>query len=200
MVLLVLQGSTHIGGDIFVATCFKDASRDLYASLASVARRICSSYVSPTLIAPMLACRLIALDKNPGVHPIGIGDTAQRIIAKALLSIAGPNIQDASSCQHLCGGQIAGIEAAVYATRSAFESDDCKAVLLVDATNAFNALNRMVALHNIRRICPPIATILINSYRSPIELFVDMSSYCRKVQPRVTLWPWPCMGWQQPLS
>ena len=45
--------------------------------------------------------------------------------------------------------------------------------LLVDATNAFNALNRQVALHNIRRLCPPIATILINSYRCPTELFVD---------------------------
>ena len=156
-----------------LCTCFKGASRDLCASLASVARRICSSYVNPTLIAPMLACRLIALDKNPGVRPIGIGDTARRIIAKALLSIAAPDIQDASGCQQLCGGQIAGIEAAVHATRSAFESDDCEAVLLVDATNAFNALNRMVALHNIRRICPSIATILINSYRSPTELFVD---------------------------
>ncbi len=35
------------------------------------------------------------------------------------------------------------------------------------------ALNRMVALHNIRRISPSIATILINLYRSPTELFVD---------------------------
>ena len=156
-----------------LCTCFKGASRDLCASLASVARRICSSYVNPTIIAPLLACRLIALDKNPGIRPIGIGDTARRIIAKALLSIVGPDIQDASGCQQLCGGQIAGIEAAVHATRSAFESDDCEAVLLVDASNAFNALNRMVALHNIRHNCPPIATILINLYRSPTELFVD---------------------------
>ena len=154
-------------------TCFKSASRDLCASLASVARRICSSYVNPTLIAPLLACRLIALDKNPGVRPIGIGDTARRIIAKALLSLVGPDIQEASGCQQLCGGQIAGIEAAVHATRSAFESDDCESVLLVDATNVFNALNRMAALHNIRRNCPPIAPFLINSYRSPTELFVD---------------------------
>ena len=32
---------------------------------------------------------------------------------------------------------------------------------------------RPVALHNIRRLCPTIATILINSYRSPTDLFVD---------------------------
>ena len=43
----------------------------------------------------------------------------------------------------------------------------------MDATNAFNALNRQVALQNIRRLCPSIATILINQYRSTTDLFVD---------------------------
>ena len=156
-----------------LCTSHKGASWDLCASLASVARRICSSYVHPTSIAPLLACRLIALDKHPGVRPIGIGDTARRIIAKAVLTIVGPDIQDASGCQQLCGRQISGIEAAVHAARSAFESEECQAALLVDATNAFNALNRQTALHNIRRLCPPVATILINSYRAPTELFVD---------------------------
>jgi len=93
-----------------LCTCFKGASRDM---CASVARRICSPYANPTLIAPLLACRLIALDKDPGVRPIGIGDTARRIIAKALLALVGPDIQEASGCQQMCGGQIAGIEAAV---------------------------------------------------------------------------------------
>ena len=73
----------------------------------------------------------------------------------------------------MCGGQIAGIEAAVHAITSAFQSDECEAAILGDATNAFNALNRQVALHNIRRLCPPIATIVINSYSFPTELFMD---------------------------
>ena len=156
-----------------LCTSHKAVSRDLCASLATVARRICSSYVDPTSIKPLLACRLIALDKHPGVRPIGIGDTACQIISKAVLTIAAPDIQDASGCLQMCGGQISGIEAAVHATRSAFGSDESEAALLVDATNAFNALNCQAALHNIRRLCPPIATILINSYRSPTELFVD---------------------------
>ena len=61
--------------------------------------------MNPSIIAPLLACHLTALDKHPGVHPIGIDDTAQRIIAKAVLSIAGPDIQDALGCQQLRGGQ-----------------------------------------------------------------------------------------------
>ena len=73
----------------------------------------------------------------------------------------------------MCRGQISGIEAAVHAVRTAFDSSDSEAVLLVDATNAFNSLNRQVALQNIRRLCPPLATILINTYRAPTEMFVD---------------------------
>ena len=107
------------------------------------------------------------------MRPIGIGDAARRIIAKAVFTIAAPDIQDALGCLQMCGGQISGIDAAVHATRSAFESDDSKAALLVDATNAFNAHNHQAALHNIRCLCPPIATILINLYRNPTELFVD---------------------------
>ena len=61
----------------------------------------------------------------------------------------------------------------MHAVRTAFESDENEAVLLVDATNAFNSLNRQVALHNIQRLCPLLATILINTYRAPTELFVD---------------------------
>ncbi len=66
-----------------------------------------------------------------------------------------------------------GIEAAVHAVRTAFESDENEAVLLADASNAFNSLNRQATLHNIRRLCPPLATILVNTYRAPTELFVD---------------------------
>ena len=37
----------------------------------------------------------------------------------------------------------------------------------------FNSPNHQVALHKFRRLCPPIASILVNSYRAPTELFVD---------------------------
>ena len=46
-------------------------------------------------------------------------------------------------------------------------------MLLVDASNAFNSLKRQAALHNIQRLCPPLATVVINTYRAPTELFVD---------------------------
>ena len=65
----------------------------------------------PIAVTPLLACRLIALNKNPGARPIGIGDTAFCIIAKAVLFIAAPEC-----CLQLFGSQMAGIEAAVHAS------------------------------------------------------------------------------------
>ena len=53
----------------------------------NVAKCLCSSYINPTTVSPLLACRLIALDKCPGVTPIGIGDMARHIIAKSVLVV-----------------------------------------------------------------------------------------------------------------
>jgi len=69
------------------------------------------------------ACRLIPLDKNPGVRPIGIGKTIgnessgnlfYRLSVTMLL-----NQREVSNCVQ-----------------------DTDAVLLADASNAFNSLNR----------------------------------------------------------
>ena len=117
-------------------------------------RRLCSTLVDPKGISPFLACRLIALDKCPGVRPIGICETPRRIVAKAVLSVTKGDIQDATGSLQLCAGQIAGIEAAVHAMRSIFLMDDTETVLLVDASNAFNSVNRQAALHYARYLWP----------------------------------------------
>ena len=153
-------------------TAFKAASKDLCHSLALMARHLSTTYVDPADLSPFLACPLIALDKNPGVHPIGICETARRIIAKAILSFTKGYIQEAAGSFQLCAGQCAGAEAAVHAMRESFTNPNTEAVLLVDASNAFNSLNRQAALHNIRHLCPPIVTTLINTYRDP-TLFID---------------------------
>ena len=108
-----------------------------------------------------------------GVRPIGIGDTARRIVAKAILNITRQNVQEAAGSIQLCAGQIAGIEAAVHAVRSLLQSEETEALLLFDASNAFNSLNRETALHNIQRLCPSLATALINTYRAPSELYAS---------------------------
>ena len=87
-----------------------------------------------------------------------------------LMGATGP-LQAASGFQ-------GGAEAAIHATREVFEDQGSEAVILVDASNAFNLLNRQVALHNVQRTCPQFATILINTYRSGSRLSV---ANCREI-------------------
>ena len=97
-------------------------------------------------------------------------------MSKAILHVIRDDIQQATGSIQLCAGQTAGIEAAIHATRLRFSSPDTEGVLLVDASNAFNSLNRQVALHNIQVLCPAIATVLINTYRVASQLFADGST------------------------
>ena len=62
---------------------------------------------------------------------------------------------------------------AVHAMRQIFDDTNTQAVLLVDASNAFNNLNCQTALLNIHLNCPSIAKVLINTYRADTQLFVD---------------------------
>ena len=159
---------------------------DLCASLASVAITVSTLHVHPLSIAPFLACHLIALDKHLGAH---------WIIAKAILSITQTDIQDASGCQRMCNGQIFVIKASVLATQQAFDSQECEAALFVYTTNAFNSLNRLLALHTIRCLCSPIVSILINTYRAPWNfLCIMMSSFTGRNntrQPTIHGHVWP---------
>ena len=84
------------------------------------------------------------------------------------------DILDMAGSLQLCASQISGTEAAVHAVRSYFESNECEAILLLDASNAFNALNRQTAPRNIRQLCPALATVLLNSYRAEADLLDDI--------------------------
>ena len=52
------------------------------------------------------------------------------------------------------------------------DDSNTEAILLVDASNAFNNLNRQVALANISVNCPAILPLLANTYHQPTFLFV----------------------------
>ena len=80
------------------------------------------------------------------------------------------DIIEATGSLQVCTGSKSGSEAAIHAMHNIFEADNTDAVLLIDASNAFNSLNR--ALHNVRVLCPTIATCAINTYREPERLFI----------------------------
>ena len=83
------------------------------------------------------------------------------------------DLQDAVGTIQLCAGQDAGCEAAVHAMEQIFADDDTEPMILVDASNAFNCLNRQVTLLNCGTVCPALTHILTNTYRNNSHLFVD---------------------------
>ena len=53
-----------------------------------------------------------------------------------------------------------------------YNDEHSEAVLVVDAENAFNSINRNVMIHNVSVVCPAISTYVSNCYQSAARLFV----------------------------
>ena len=113
--------------------------------------------------------------KKAGVRPIGICEALRRIIGNAVMDIFKIDALKAAGGVQLCAGHESSAVAAMRAMRTTFEEAATDAILFVDAENAFNNLNRKVALLNIRFVCPSISPILINCYRESTSLFVGRS-------------------------
>ena len=60
-------------------------------------------------------CWLVALDKCPGVRPVGIGEVWRRAIAKCVLGECGDDAKASCGSTQLCAGLEAGIEGAIHA-------------------------------------------------------------------------------------
>ena len=61
----------------------------------------------------------------------------------------------------------------MHCIRQLYEDNDIEALLFVDATNAFNSLNREVALRNSLHLCPSLGRVLTNIYREGACLYID---------------------------
>jgi len=75
---------------------------------------LCTVLVDPQGLAPFTACRLIAVNKNPGVQPIGICETVRCLVSKAILRVIKDDVQQATGAVQLYAGQIADIVASSF--------------------------------------------------------------------------------------
>ena len=67
---------------------------------------------------------------------------------------------------------VAGCEAAIHGMVDIWNDFNTEGVLQVDASNAFNSINLALLLHNVKIICPEMATFIINIYYKLARLFV----------------------------
>ena len=70
-----------------------------------------------TAYRALISGRLIALDKQAGIRPVGVGETWRQMMAKCLLRVDGPEAKAACGTTQLAGGLEAGIEDPIHEMR-----------------------------------------------------------------------------------
>ena len=95
--------------------CFGCASEEFIVIFLNIADCRENSSLTWAAYYAMMVCRPIALDKHPGVRPIGIGETLCRAIANLVMRAAGDQAKTAHGIPQLCAGLEDGIEGATHA-------------------------------------------------------------------------------------
>ena len=106
------------------------------------------------------------------MRPIGVGGVLRRIVGKVTVSTLRDDIITSVGPLQARAGYESGCETAVHAIHKMYKEEYTEAVLLVDAANAFNFVNRKVFRHNINVVCPSISTYVQNCYKLPSRLFI----------------------------
>jgi hypothetical protein len=145
---------------------FGSHSRKLCDAIAYLTRQVSNSIINWDRIQALLSNRLVALDKCPGIRPIGIGETLRRIVGKAVCFVTREDVELVCESNQLCAGLQCGIEGAIHAVSDLLrENDNDYGVLMVDARNAFNSINRIAMLWNTRILWPRASRFIFNTYR-----------------------------------
>ena len=118
----------------------------------------------------------MAVDKCPGVRPIGIGEVLRRITGRIIIDCVRQDLTSLGGNMQLCLGEKCGIEHAIHSLRHSFDDPENEAILLIDAKNAFNVLNKQTALENVKALCPSLHVALQNSYSHPSHLYIGKST------------------------
>ena len=100
----------------------------------------------------MSSKREIALSKIKGFRPIGIGESSTRIQGKTINLITGDDVKYECNVDQLSSGAKAVAEASVHLMKSLFDENSKNGwgLLMGDADNAFNRINRPAMLWNVR--------------------------------------------------
>ena len=112
------------------------------------------------------------MDKSPGIRPIGVGEVLRGIVGKTVAGFLKEETKDAAGPLQVCAGHSAGSEAAIHAMSQVFAEEGTDGVLPINTSNAFNQMDRSVALNNIQITRKEMSHYIINTYRSPSRLFI----------------------------
>ena len=99
------DGPSHVDTDRFrhtlLSKIFTTECKNLREQNALLSQNLVSKFVDPFSIEALTTCRLILLNKNPGVRPIGIGEVLRRVMGKAISWILREDIKEAAGSLEL---------------------------------------------------------------------------------------------------
>ena len=84
------------------------------SEVATLATKMCSQILPWSKVRALVSGRLIALDKSPGVRPIGIGECLRRIICKSVAEFTKIDLEETCLTDQLACGLKAGVEGAIH--------------------------------------------------------------------------------------
>ena len=97
-----------------LGTCAADATKKKALiweqGIAALARKLASVTTDPSSLEAFTACRLIPLDRNSGVRPIGIGETLRWIVGKAVSWTIKDAAMDAAGSLQVAAGLKSGLK------------------------------------------------------------------------------------------
>ena len=99
---------------------YGDSGRDFRKAIANLIRKLCTEDIHDESLEAFLACRLVPLDKRPGLRSIGVGEVLRRISGKVIMSVAKEVVTGLCSKVQKCSGQAVGSEAAILSMRKMF--------------------------------------------------------------------------------
>jgi hypothetical protein len=166
-------GPSGMGADrrILCSKNFSSEGKTLREEISTMTRNLMKSCYHPSLLESYASCRLIPLEKNTEIRPIGVGEVLRRIVGKTITSFLMEEIKQAVGPLQVCAGYITGIEAAIHAMSHVFDEEGTDGIILIHATNAFNQMNTAVAMHNLQLTCNKMSMYIINTYRSTSRIF-----------------------------
>ena len=168
-----LSGSAGLGGTDSnslqrMMSNFGQTSRALQTQFALMTSWLANTTAPWAAYRGLVAGRLVAVDKQPGVRPVGIGESWRRMMGKIVIHLTSGEAARSCKENQLCAGLSAGIEGGIHSAvdllKEHYEEEEW-GFLLVDASNAFNSVNREKMLWTARFEWPTGARFLFNMYK-----------------------------------
>uniref|UniRef100_A0A0G4F3H9 Uncharacterized protein n=1 Tax=Chromera velia CCMP2878 TaxID=1169474 RepID=A0A0G4F3H9_9ALVE len=97
-------------------------SRELREELANLVTEMGRRVFEWDQVKALMAYRLVALDKCPGVRPVGIGEAIRRLLGKTVMKKTREELQEACGANQLCSGLIGGLEGEIHVVRELWET------------------------------------------------------------------------------